>query len=236
VAVLTWLMDYYDHTVGHPPLDVFLTGASAGGYGVLYTYPAVHRLLPWTTRIRVLSDSANGVINQDFYDRALDDDSVWGIRDNLAPELVHAFESGPDAIVVELNKSLGQHYPQTRFGQYPRAFDAVQVFFYHVARHVESPELWNDPAKLLVTGAEWTARARASMWLSAQTTWNYRFYLAQGTAHTIIGDDRFYTEDSAKGVLFSNWVNDMIKHRLPRGNDWRNVICTPHCAAAGRTP
>ena len=236
VAVLSWLMQDYDNAVGQPPLDVFLTGASAGGYGVLYAYPVVDTLLPRNSHIRVLSDSANGVVNQDFYNRALGDDSIWGIRDNLAPELVHAFESGPDFIASATYQSLGWHYPYTHFGQYTRAYDAVQVFFYNVARHIDSPELWYDPAQLMAAGQEWAARTHAYMGLSALTTWNYRFYLAQGMEHTIIGDANFYTEDSAEGVRFSNWVNDMIKLHSPEGSDWRNVSCAPHCSVAGDVP
>ena len=79
-AVLDWLTDYYADEVGRAPRKVFLSGASAGGYGVLYNYPAVAELLSRRTRTRVLVDAANGVINQDFYDRALTSGGVWGTK------------------------------------------------------------------------------------------------------------------------------------------------------------
>lgn len=113
-AVLDWLTDYYTNEVGRAPAKVFSSGASAGGYGVLYNYPAVAALLPWYTQTRVLVDAANGVINQDFYDRALAPNGVWGVWDNLAPELANAFASGPDALAIEIFKSLGANYPRTR--------------------------------------------------------------------------------------------------------------------------
>lgn len=229
VAVLTWLTDYYQQNVGRPPSDVFLAGASAGGYGVLYGYPAVVDLLPWRTRTRVLVDAANGVINQDFYDRALTPGGVWGVWDNLPPELAGAFSSGPDELAIEIFKSLGRHYPRTRFGQYTTAFDSVQVAFYNIARHVDSPELWTDPFQLLIAGIDWTIRARTYMLLSALQTWNYRFYLAQGIDHTIVADNKFYTERSARGVYFSDWVNDMINRRWLWGSVWRNLSCSPNC-------
>lgn len=229
VAVMTWLADHYEDNVGRPPSDVFLSGASAGGYGVLYAYPTVAGLLPHRTRTRVLVDAANGVINQDFYDRALTPGGAWGVWENLAPELVGAFSSGPDELAIEIFKALGWSHPRTRFGQYTTAFDSVQIAFYNIARHVDSPELWTDPFQLVVAGIDWTIRARTYMLLSALQTWNFRFYLAQGIDHTIVADNKYYTERSAQGIYFSDWVDDMINRRWLWGSVWRNLSCSPNC-------
>ena len=229
VAVLTWLAGYYEDGGYGAPSDVFLAGASAGGYGVLYGYPAVADLLPWYTRTRVLVDAANGVINQDFYDRALAPGGAWGVWANLAPELVGAFSSGPDDLAIEIFKALAQNHPRTRFGQYTTAFDTVQIGFYNIARHVDNPELWTDPFQLAIAGIDWTLRARNYMLLSALQAWNYRFYLAGGLDHTIVGDNKYYTERSARGVYFSDWVDDMINRRWPWGSAWRNLSCSPDC-------
>lgn len=229
VAVLEWLANYYNSEVGRAPSRVFLSGASAGGYGVMYAYPAVQRMLPRRTRVRTLVDAANGVINQDFYDRALTPNGAWNVWQNLAPELAGAFASGPDEIWIETLKSLGANFPRGRFGQYTTAFDDTQIFFFNVARNVNNPELWTDPAQIVFSGLEWTFRARAYMVLTALQTWNYRFYLAKGTDHTIIADNKFYTEDTARGVYFSDWVDDMSNRFFPFGGDWRNVSCAPDC-------
>jgi hypothetical protein len=229
VAVLEWLTDYYQNDVGRAPARVFLGGASAGGYGVLYGYPAVAKRLPASTRTRVMVDAANGVINQDFYDRALATDGVWGIWDNMAPELAQAFSSRPDALTIEIFKSLGWNYPHTRFGQYTTAFDAVQILYYNVARNLNSPELWFDPLQIVLSGADFTFRARTYMLLTALQTFNYRAYLAKGSDHTVIADNKFYTEDSAQGVYLSDWLDDMINRFWPWGGDWRNVSCAPDC-------
>lgn len=230
VAVLEWVADYYRNDIGRAPGDVFLSGASAGGYGVLYGYPAVAKLLPRHTRTRVLVDAANGVINQDFFDRALAPNGVWGVWANIAPELVKAFSNGPDTLAIELFKGLGHSHPNTRFGQYTTAFDSTQIAFYNVARNLNSPELWSDPDQLAQAGLEWTFRARVYMFFSALQTFNYRFYLAAGTDHTIVGDNKFYTEDSARGVYFSDWVDDMINRWWPWRSAWRNLSCSPACA------
>ncbi len=228
-AVLRWLDAYYRNEIGRPPSRAFFAGASAGGYGVLYGFPAASDLLPWYARTRVLVDAANGVINQDFYDRALTPGGVWGVWDNLAPELGAAFASGPDELLIRIFRSLGGNYPNARFGQYTTAFDETQIFFYNVARNLDSVEKWFDPFELAAAGFEWTLRARTYMILTALQTWNYRFYLARGTDHTIVADDKFYLEDSAGGVAFVDWLDDMINRFWPWGSDWRNLSCAPNC-------
>ena len=227
--VLDWLTEYYEIEVGRPPKKVFLAGASAGGYGVLYGVPVFLNRLPRHTRTRVLVDAASGVINQDFYDRALTPGGVWRVWNNLPPVLSGAFASGPDNIAVESFRSLGHAYPRARFGQYTTAFDVTQIFFFNVARNLESIEKWFDPIELAAAGFEWTIRARTYQILTALQTWNYRFYLARGEEHTIVASDKFYTEDSARGVDFVDWVDDMINRRWIWWSNWRNVSCVPNC-------
>ena len=229
VAVLEWIANYYAHVVGRPPKYVFVTGASAGGYGAFYAYPAIDAMLPWWTRKRAFSDSANGIINQDFYDRALAPDGVWGIWENMPPQLANAFAAGPDALPTALNQNLAWNYPRTRFGQYTRAYDAVQIFYLNVAKNLDSPEDWVDPLQLLGTAFEWSFKARSSMAFSALTTFNYRYYVGEGFDHTAIADDSLYAETSAQGVALVDWLDDMIDRFFLFGSDWRNVTCTPTC-------
>jgi hypothetical protein len=228
-AVLRWLGDHYASEVGHAPKKVFVSGASAGGYGALYNYPAIAERLPWYTKTQVMVDAANGVINQDFYDRALTPDGVWRVWDNLSPELSAAFSSGPNHLIIETFKSLGANHPGTRFGQYTTAFDDTQIVFFNIAKHVNNPAMWFDPDEIAAAGFEWTLRARTYMILTALQNWNYRYYLARGTDHTVIASDKFYTENSAKGVPLVDWLDDMINRTFAFGSDWRNVGCTPNC-------
>ncbi len=227
--VLDWLANYYESEIGEAPRDVFLSGASAGGYGVLYGTPAFAEHLPRSTRVRVLVDAANGVINQDFYDRALTPGGVWRSWENLPPVLSGAFASGPDNIAVELFRSLGHAYPRARFGQYTTAYDATQIFFYNVAENLESIEKWFDPTELAAATFEWTIRARTYQIRTALQTWNYRFYLAQGEDHTVIASDKFYIENTAQGVHFVDWVDDMINRHWPWLGVWQNLSCVPDC-------
>jgi hypothetical protein len=227
--VLDWVQDYYRDVVGRAPRDVFVTGLSAGGYAALYHTPDIAGRLPWSTKIRVLVDAANGVITEDFQQRALSPDGVWGVWENISPLLRGAFSSGPDELIIETFKSLGSAYPRARFGQYTTAFDLTQIGFYNLARNTDSPELWLDPAQIAIATFEWTLKARTFQILTAFQVWNYRFYLAQGDDHTVLASDKFYEEDSARGVRLADWLDDMINRFWSFGGDWRNVSCTPDC-------
>jgi hypothetical protein len=227
VAVLEWLSDHYDNVVGEAPRTVLLAGASAGGYGAQFAYPAVHERFPETTRMHLLTDSANGIVGDGFHALALGPNGVWAAWDNLSVELVNALAAGADDLPVALNEALGRSYPQTRFGQYTRAYDGVQVFYYNVTRHLDDPEQWWNASELFRAALTWTARARLSMRTSAAALPNYRMYLGEGLEHTIIGNGSFYSERSGDGILFRDWLADMLTDAT--GDAWRNASCEPDC-------
>jgi hypothetical protein len=228
LAVLDRLTELYAD-IGQPPEQIVLLGSSAGGYGALYSMPAVARSFPLTPDLRLVSDSANGIVGRDLYDQALTPGGVWGAWRNLAPELEEAFLSEPNDIVANSFRDLGWSYPSARLGQYTRAYDAAQIFFYNVSKHIDRPTLWTDPTQLFIAALEWSLHARGAMWQTAWMTWNYRFYLARGAEHTILGLDELYRERSARGVPFSAWLADMLGAEHPYRSQWRNLSCAPYC-------
>jgi len=225
--VLKWLDEYYAG-LGTVPRNVFLTGLSAGGYGVVYHAPSIADRLPWWTKLRVLADAASGVITGNFYSLALTENGAWRALDNLPPVLAGAFASGPDEIIIEIYKALGSTYPRARFGQYTTAFDTTQIAFFNIDRNIGDPSKWTDPTELIAAGFEWTLRARTYQILTALQVWNYRFYLAAGDAHTVLASDEFFKEDSA-GEDLVDWLDDMLNRYWPFGGNWRNVSCSPEC-------
>ncbi|MGD8572820.1 MAG: pectin acetylesterase-family hydrolase [Gammaproteobacteria bacterium] len=232
IAVLEWLQDYYQ-SMGVAPDKVVLAGSSAGGYGVLLGLPALKARLPTGTRAYLLADSANGVVTQSFYETALGGQALsggnWGIESNIPSFLLSAFASGPDAMAVSTYTTLAWRYPFTRFGQYTRAWDEVQIFYYNVMLNVDHPERWADQTYLLSNALPWSLKARANMHLSALAP-NYRYYIGAGSEHVVLAENSFYTESSARGVYFRDWVDDMVNRRFTWwGSDWRNVSCFPGC-------
>ncbi|MCI0504803.1 MAG: pectinacetylesterase family protein [Gammaproteobacteria bacterium] len=233
VAVLEWLLNYYQTVIGAAPDKVVLAGTSAGGYGVLLALPALKQILPLSTRTYLLADSANGVVNEEFYDTALGGYDLsggnWGIEQNIPDFLLTAFSSGPEAMSVATYAALAGRYPLSRYGQYTRAWDGVQIFYYNVMQNIDYPERWSDPAYLLASAIPWSTKARTDMQLSAMA-FNYRFYIAAGTEHGILPDDGFYTENSAQGLYFRDWVDDMVNQQfLWQARDWLNASCSPNC-------
>jgi hypothetical protein len=227
-AVIDYLTDYYQAR-GKPPKTAFLAGSSAGGYGVLYHYPEVRSLLPWHTKVRVLVDSANGIITERFKNLAIDPSGNWNTWANLAPALQPAFGGSADTVFVNTVRTVAAIDPLARIGQYATAFDAVQIAFYNIARHNDNPALWDDPLQLFIAGLDWSLRARLNMAANSLTSWNYRHYLGAGFDHSIVPTDEVYLETSAGGVAFIDWLDDMLNRTFAWGSDWRNVSCTSDC-------
>jgi hypothetical protein len=228
MAVLTALRSYYG-TGARSPKQIVLAGVSAGGYGVLYNLPAVADTFPGAKELRAVVDSSNGVMTDALYSAAIAPDGAWGVWEDLDPGLQSAFSSGADNLIVETFRDLGRQYPKARLGQYTRVLDSTQILFYNMARHPGEPQYWVDPTEIFVAGLEWSFKARTAMWRTALTTWGYRFYLAAGTGHTILGDAAFYDERSAGNVRFQQWLSDMIEKRSAVWTQWRNLSCAPAC-------
>lgn len=228
-AVMAWLDDYYGQQGQSEPKRLFVFGASAGGYGAIYHYPALAERFAGATRNRLFIDAANGVINQDFYDRALAAGGGWNVQANLHPVLAAAFAGDPVELTLNSILSIGAAWPETRIGQYTNAFDLTQIFFFNVAENLANPALWTDPAALGAALAVWAPRAAEDMVIAASLLPNYRHYLASGSAHTIVGSDRYYLEDSGDGIVFADWMKDMLSRESTIGSDWQNVSCLPSC-------
>jgi hypothetical protein len=233
-----------------PPGKVVIAGTSAGAYGAIAAFVEVEKRLPKTNKPKTLTyliaDSGNGIVVNDFLYRAINaQDSSWGVRENggtlpeyLLDDLQEAF-----GMSVRIYGELTRRYPKSRFAQIQNAYDSVQVGFLNTMKYVNDPSRWVDPNYLLPSLAEWAARMRTAVNLSAAAA-NYRFYTAAGSEHIVLIDvppeaqfgfcsDLFYQENSAAGVKLTDWVRDMVNtSSLWSTGRWRNATCFPYCLTA----
>ncbi|MFZ1828004.1 MAG: pectin acetylesterase-family hydrolase [Candidatus Competibacteraceae bacterium] len=233
-----------------PPGKVVIAGTSAGAYGAIAAFVEVEKRLPKTNKPKTLTyliaDSGNGIVVNDFLHRAVNaPDSSWGVRENggtlpdyLLDDLQEAF-----GLSVRIYGELTRRYSKSRFAQIQNAYDSVQVGFLNTMKYVNDPSRWVDPNYLLPSLAEWAARMRTAVNLSAAAA-NYRFYTAAGSEHIMLIDvppeaqfgfcsDLFYQENSAAGVKLTDWVRDMVNtSSLWSTGRWRNATCFPHCLTA----
>jgi len=67
----------------------------------------------------------------------------------------------------------------------------------------------------------------------ASSSSNYRYYIGAGTQHTVLANpddpNLFYTEDSAGGIRFMDWLKGMIAEPSDdadsKSGKWRNLEC-----------
>ena len=245
-VVLSWLRNKMAENI-LTPKEVVIAGSSAGGYGAIYHTPAIQDIVPSSSQVSLLIDSANGVVSENFYQTAMGGrgitGGVWGIEQHISHPIDITFATGPSLLMISSLSALTLHYPTLRVGQYTAAYDFTQSLFYNVTKYPDNEDLWLNPATLLTSIMEWSARARSYMLLST-SRYNYRFYIGKGMGHVLFLDSpnqptpftspNFYNESSAESIPAFNWVDDMLNQRytlkfLSRGSDWLNISCLPGC-------
>jgi hypothetical protein len=214
-AVLKWVKNNF-----RLPEEIFVAGSSAGGYGAIMDYPYIREAFP-LTRVYVLGDAANGIMGDDFSNKA---DAVWNIQ---LPTWI--LGSNISTLTIEdIYSNIAAEYPLMKFAQYTTSLDQTQVWFYHLQldNNVQDPSIWDD---LTATDfGTWNYYMNFYTHGTAAVAPNYRFYIGGGYDHTILTSDKFYTESSAEGVYFSKWLKSMVDNPFgvfggPLQGIWKNL-------------
>jgi hypothetical protein len=227
MAVMSWITDHFSN-----PHSIFVAGSSAGAYGALIAFPYVVEAYP-KSRVTLLGDAGNGVITENFIDVVPE---VWGADPNI-PSWIPGIPSAPPyplTIIPDMYKSVGEYYDHLKISQFTTAYDNIQTYFYNVMLNIDTPgatpadvnAVWND---IVPVWCDWHEGMLENAAISVQAQ-NYRYYIAAGDIHTILGSDGVYTEDSAGGVRFVGWLDALIRNQGgTRGHGampWMNLECT----------
>ena len=214
-AVLKWVKDNF-----RLPEQIFVAGSSAGGYGAIMDYPYIREAFP-LTRVYALGDAANGIMGDDFSNKA---DAVWNVQ-------LPSWILGSDISTLSIDEiytKIAARYPLMKFAQYTTALDQTQVWFYHLQldSNVQNPSIW-DILSATDFGT-WNYNMNLYTHDTAAAAPNYRFYIGGGYDHTVLTSDKFYTESSAEGVYFSKWVKSMVDNPFgvfggPLQGIWQNL-------------
>lgn len=220
LAVREWLKSRY---ASETPENVLIAGSSAGGYGATLNFPYIQSVFP-NVQASLLSDSAMAVMTRGFVNDVLVPGGNWNLENTLpAP-----FDRKLGAyrfykLNNQLMGSLAYAYPYNRFAQYTTGLDAVQVQFLKIADQIDRGNL--NPADWALAPSEflyfltWHVRMGASAHTLSAFTWNYQYYIGEGTCHMVLTDfceqnalpvsqpSPFFNENSAQGVAFKNWLH-----------------------------
>ena len=200
------------------PEAVFVTGSSAGSYGAIVNSLPLQEFVYPSTEFAVLGDAGNGVITEDFVRNDL---AKWGVEDNL-PTWISAF----DVPITELDASdlwaeSAKFYSQNRFATYTTAYDGGgggQTGFYNVMltmSPVGALFWWN-------ASCDWNAAMLALNDKARAGAGNFRSYVGSGSAHTMWGRDKVYTDTTGDVPIIRDWVEAMVEDT----EDWQDVLCT----------
>jgi len=250
LVVLKWLQIEQQREKGAlgPIDDLTVAGSSAGGYAALFNFPVIRDALGEDHRYSIVVDSANGVLTNDFLDRAFGppgEEGVWAAKGNLDPLVQEIVDREPaDSLWVDVFKAIGHTYRDSRVSQSTSAYDAVQALFLLTMQQVAYgnyvPSIPPTEAELFAALLDWSTKARSAMLETAFSVFNYRRYLGAGTGHINLLDPpsdivefattNFFEEDSARNVRYVDWLDDMLNNRRQFfRTDWRNLSCFPRC-------
>jgi hypothetical protein len=130
--------------------------------------------------------------------------------------------------------NIAAEYPLMKLAQYTTAYDKTQCKFFNIqlddptgVPYVKQPWLWGSFPSSDSTSA-WHTTMHKYTHETAATAPNYRYYIGAGDVHTILLTDKFYTETSAGGVSFAQWVKSMVDNPFgffggPLQGIWKNV-------------
>jgi len=214
-AVLKFMTENF---TGPAPNQVFVSGASAGGYGAMLNMPWIEEAFRGA-QIDVLADASQGITTP-AWDAVRD--AAWNFQ--IAPWIALG-ESIPMAPPRIFRRTF-ERYPNVNFGQYTTDWDTTQILFYDLMADPSNP----TPGIC----ADWHERMRADLGLY-QGMRNFRSYTAFGTEHTITRSAELYSEASASGVSFLGWITALPEPQAgtpsPAGSAWSNAACTGNCGA-----
>jgi len=215
LVVLKWITENFMQ-----PKKIFVTGSSAGSYGAILGFPYIKEAFS-KSKVDILGDAGNGVISEDFHNLDINN---WNIQPNL-PAWIPGFNRPfSEYNIDDMYKMIANYYPHNKVAQYTTAWDWNQSFFYNVMINISDPNEWIN---FLPVWCDWHEQMIEKAYSTAEAS-NYRFYIASGTDHTIMADDKFYEEDSA-GVPFVDWLRAMLANKCKRHRygeiEWENVMC-----------
>jgi hypothetical protein len=215
MVVLDWIKKNFDK-----PKNILVTGSSAGGYGATGNFPWVAESYP-QAHIYVLADASQGVTTTAF-------DAGNPGRDSWNPQLPPWIFGPPPTSTPsgDLLAMASRAYRHAKVSQFTTAIDAVQVAFYGVMKQFYGPGgSCPNPA------VDWNQSMLGTLGEYDTDVKNFRYYLADGTYHTILRSPLFYTE-SSPGIVFSDWLGAMLQNRGGTGGsgggEWKDVAC-PTC-------
>ena len=217
MVVLDWMRRHV-----RDPNRVLVTGSSAGAYGAAGNFPWIAEAYP-RAHLYVLADAGQGVttVAWDYGNPGRD---AWNVT--LPPTVVGSGEPIPRT--WEILRTSAMRYPHAKVSQFTTRLDGVQIAFYSVMKQLYGP---GGPCPS--PAVDWNDQMVGALHAYAADTDNYRFYLAEGTYHTIMRAPWFYTESSA-GLPYAEWLAGMLRNQGGTGGQgglpWSSAAC-PGCLA-----
>jgi len=203
------VLDYLEKSEIDPG-SIFVTGSSAGSYGAVMGFPYIKQAFPWANGY-LLGDAGNGVMGGTFQNEGIYN---WNVQ---MPDWIFPDGYTEDMTMEKVYTDIAAEYPWNKIAQYTTAWDWNQTFFYNVMLNIDNPGSWGNWP---LVWCDWNGQMLDSAYGTAAAAPNYRYYIAEGTDHTIMMSSKFYTEESG-GTSYAEWLKNMMQ----TSKKWKNQEC-----------
>ncbi|HOW84197.1 MAG TPA: pectin acetylesterase-family hydrolase [Spirochaetota bacterium] len=219
--VLAWLKNHYDS-----PENILVCGTSAGAFSAPFNFPYIRESFP-DSQFYLIGDSGIGVVSDDFNSNSSYGVVSWDIQvpttDSLPDGSTFDDFDGVEISSITMDDiyiALANHYDDVVVAEYTTRYDTTMTMFYNMMLNIDTPANWLDYDGVW---CDWVDQMETILDTETMgiTAGNFHYYIAPGSAHTILMKEGLYTTTS-DGTALIDWITAMVE-----GTDgFENVECT----------
>lgn len=169
------------------PAKVLVTGSSAGALGAIFHAADVMEQYA-DVPVTLLGDGYVGLLPDES-----DLTDTWGLEENLSPTLAENI-SADTQLVVSFYMATANAFPKNTLAQFSTNRDQTQGLFYGFMGGGRDEVMEGIPNTLRML---------------ADDLPNFRYFMAEGTVHTILARSAFYTT-AVDGVTVRDWLTTLL--------------------------
>lgn len=180
--------------------EVFLSGASAGGYGTLINYNQVAEYFP-ELDISMIADSSPMFTNTDIYPNCLNERFETTFNFQLPSDYSQYTSDTYPYRSQRIYEYLSRKYPDAQFGFFSYYADETIRYFFGFGAEDCADGINPISEDLYLTGLTELAE-------SFEDFENWKVYFENGSSHTILFSSEFETL-SVSDKKFTDWLKDL---------------------------
>ena len=180
--------------------EVFLSGASAGGYGTLINYYQVAEAFP-DIDISMIADSSPVFLDTEIFEPCLNERLETTFNIQFPPDFENFTSEEYPFRTQRVYEYLSNKYPDSQFGFFAYYMDEVESYFFGFGQNDCQDAINPIEGEKFKSGLLQLAD-------ELEELGNWKVYYEEGDSHTILFSSQFETM-TVSGVTFTDWLGQL---------------------------